>query len=783
MAGFFNKVIDKLYKREVDRSKFDTIFKQINLDNFFNSLSYYVDPDELALKVGDRRVLNKLYYDGEIYAAVDKRLAALLTTKLVLKSDSDEVLRFMEDQIMPHERQLKQDFWWSIPYGYNVEQIIYDEDRSGRVRGFQKEEFWRFQPMPDLVHVRLRFGGVRSEDVSYQDVLDYGKWVLTVNNGTTANPRGDAMFTRLYLAWLFKCNDWDLWMKFAERYALGFLHGKTPDPEDVEGMRLALQTAQKGSVLATTTNDSIDYIQPSRDSSIFDIIDTKTTDLFYRVILGETQTSMMAERGSSASADVHNQVRLEKTLNDINIVESSIEETMRQIAAVNGIDPSLVPTANLIYEQGLETARASRDQILSATGQLKFTKKYWLENYGFEEDEIEVIEPQTAPQNSFFVPQKKSLFLSDAEQLEHIGLDGCSECGGVRDIKYAPGDKELKQREDIVSFLSRNQGQPIDIELVISSILTAEDEDDLDQNLLSLFDEDDPAFSDTFTLATYNAAAQGARQGNPKKLSDDETDGFLLSATSDIQFTTKKDVQFEQSINILRDRVAVTKYYYDKLPQDLRRLSFYAAGLEKLREIELVKRSLANAIDSGNSFKQWRDSLDTEAVRNLSKARLETVYRNNVNTVYNQSMRYNAGTSEVTPYLEYTSVGDSDTRPTHLALDGVIKKADSDFWNKYTPPIGHNCRCGVINLTLEEAKAKGISRGRSLANFPKPEAGFGDKSDKTYGNVLSPTRSAALKAIEKLPNTSPYKSRFKNSLDNVDRKVAIWWESVKNIFE
>lgn len=766
MANFFTNVLDKLYKREVDPSKFEALFKKIDFDNFFKTLSFYVDPDELALKVGDRRVLNKLYYDGEIYAAVDKRLVALLTTKLVLKSPSVEVQKFMEDQILPFERQLKQDFWWAIPYGFGVEQIIYNEDRSGRVVGFQKEEFWRFQPMPDLIHVKPRYSTFGS---TTNEILDYGKWVLTVNNGTANNPRGDAMFSRLYLAWLFKCNDWDLWMKFAERYALGFLHGKTPDPDQVHELKQALETAQKGSVIATTTNEEITYIQPSRDSSIFDIIDSKTTDLFYRVILGETQTSIMAARGSSASAEVQNDVRLEKTLNDINIVERSLEETMRQIAAVNGIDEKLVPTANLIYEQGLETARATRDQVLASTNQIKFTKKYWIDNYGFEEDEIELITPS---QNTFFSPDKKKSFLSDTQKLEYVGVDGCHECGGVKSIKYAPGDKELEQREDVVAFLTRNQGQPLDIELVISSIMTAEDEDDLEENLLSLFNEDDPGFVDVFTEASYYAASLGARRGNPQKLDPSQTD---------IALATKKDVTFEHSLELLKNRVAVTKYYYDELPKELRSLAFYVSGLEKLREIEMIKSSLDNAISQGNSFAQWRDSLDTDTIRNLADSRLETVYRNNVNTVYNQSMRYNAGTSDVTPYLMYTAVGDSDTRPAHLALDGTIKKADSEFWDKYTPPIGHNCRCGVVNMDLDTAKEMGISRAPA-SSFPKPEKGFGDASNKTYGNVLAPTKQAALKAIDSLPNSSPYKSRFKNSLDQVDRKVAIWWDTVKNKF-
>ncbi len=339
--------------------------------------------------------------------------------------------------------------------------------------------------------------------------------------------------------------------------------------------------------------------------------------------------------------------------------------------------------------------------------------------------------------------------------------------------------KEVKEREEIVEYLVRVQPEPLDFSLVLNSVLAADNARDMDSNLISIFDQDDPRFLDNFTQASFYAAALGARAGNPKRLKPEETD-VELSQT--INLTTAKEVSFKYAVGLLKNRVAVTKYYYDDLPKDLRALSFYVSGLEKLREIELIKTSLSNAFENGLSFQQWKNSIDLKAFEDLSAARLETVYRNNINTVYNQSMRYNAGTSDVTPYLQYSAVGDSVTRPQHLELDGTIKKADSDFWDRFMPPIGHNCRCSVINLTEEEALDLGVSR-RSIEGVLQPDEGFGDRDNKTYGNVLNPTRQASEKALKQLPNNSPYRSRFQNSIDNVGKKVDIWWEGVKNNFE
>ena len=50
------------------------------------------------------------------------------------------------------------------------------------------------------------------------------------------------------------------------------------------------------------------------------------------------------------------------------------------------------------------------------------------------------------------------------------------------------------------------------------------------------------------------------------------------------------------------------------------------------------------------------------------------------------------------PFLQYQAVMDGNTRAEHAALNGVIKRVDSDFWDKYYPPNGWGCRCEVIQL-------------------------------------------------------------------------------------
>lgn len=240
----------------------------------------------------------------------------------------------------------------------------------------------------------------------------------------------------------------------------------------------------------------------------------------------------------------------------------------------------------------------------------------------------------------------------------------------------------------------------------------------------------------------------------------------------------KSDFDFVNAVAKIKNRVSVKKYYFEDLPQDIRSLAFTVSNLETLRQVEMVKQSLHNAIEKGQSFSSWRDNLDTSVLESLSSARLETVYRTNVHTVYNQSTRFNASTSKVTPYLMYSAVGDERTRPEHMKLDGTIKRADSIFWDKFTPPLGFKCRCSIIPITEAKAKSMGIS-DRSVDSFIEPEDLFGKGK---MGDVTSQVSKEAERAIADMPN-SALKSKFKEAQENVDGLVDIWWQKNKTIFE
>lgn len=504
-------IYDKLFKREIpqkNEKSYSSLYERVDVENFFQRLSYYHDP--IAHKhLGQNRKNLELIYknDSEIMAAVDKRLGALMTSEIKLETESEELKAFYEENLLKFKTQLIEDFWWSIPYGYNVEQIIYNPDRSGRVDGFSREQYWRFTPYADLKSVSLTSKSSFKSSQKVGELLPYGKWVLTVHKGTSFNPFGEALFSRLYIPYVFRCSGFDFYMTFLERFASGFLIGKNSQgsEESIKEMRQALDRAAKAASIVIPSDDDVTAIFPPNQGTAYKEFDDHILKIYLRAILGETQTSVIQDRGSSQSAEIHDGIRAEKTLFDIKIVERSFNETINQIALVNGFDLKANPVKiKIIASQGLESDRAERDSKLRQSGVVTFTKEYLTRHYGFEQDEIEVPEPVQANPLGF---SQKETFLTKEDELNLF--DKGRECKTCASIDFSQAPLNFDKVDDVVKLLKDLEVEPLDFDQVIAAVISAKSQKDLEKNLDALFYEDDPGFTEIMTKALYSMAAEG----------------------------------------------------------------------------------------------------------------------------------------------------------------------------------------------------------------------------------------------------------------------------------
>jgi SPP1 gp7 family putative phage head morphogenesis protein len=170
-----------------------------------------------------------------------------------------------------------------------------------------------------------------------------------------------------------------------------------------------------------------------------------------------------------------------------------------------------------------------------------------------------------------------------------------------------------------------------------------------------------------------------------------------------IPFDTPASVQIAEA---RRQRVLLPEGFY-RLSAEKRAQAFTVSGLARLDQVQAAADALARHIAEGGtlaSFQQWAKTQDW----GLPRHRLETIYRNAVQTAYNAGhWRRFEETKATRPFLMFDAINDARVRPSHLALDGVIRPVDDVFWATHSPPLGHRCRCRLVSLSAEQARARG----------------------------------------------------------------------------
>lgn len=195
--------------------------------------------------------------------------------------------------------------------------------------------------------------------------------------------------------------------------------------------------------------------------------------------------------------------------------------------------------------------------------------------------------------------------------------------------------------------------------------------------------------------------------------------------------------------------VVLPAVFYGDLPAAARSFAWTVSGLTTLAQIEHVRDLAAQAVADGGTLREFQRAVEQDdEVLALPAGRVETVFRNAVQTAYHAGRwEHYEASREALPYLMYDAINDSRTRPAHRAMDGTIRRIDDPWWATHSPPCGHNCRCGTIQLTAEQAKARG-----GATDNPRGEADEGWGHNPRIGHEAD---LAALEAarLDQLPPT------------------------------
>jgi hypothetical protein len=156
---------------------------------------------------------------------------------------------------------------------------------------------------------------------------------------------------------------------------------------------------------------------------------------------------------------------------------------------------------------------------------------------------------------------------------------------------------------------------------------------------------------------------------------------------------------YEDALKWMEQRqIVLPDEYYGKMSDIQKLRAFSVAQITTLDELAAIHESLMTAIDTGQTMAQWKtgilNSPDTLEAAGLSKARLDNIFRTNVQHAYMMGITSQQETPKALkrrPFFQYDAINDSRTRVEHGAMDNFIARHDDPVWQRWTPICGYRC--------------------------------------------------------------------------------------------
>ena len=218
--------------------------------------------------------------------------------------------------------------------------------------------------------------------------------------------------------------------------------------------------------------------------------------------------------------------------------------------------------------------------------------------------------------------------------------------------------------------------------------------------------------------------------------------------TSDFINAFKKP--FLEAINYMKKKSIMPTTSWNDIVGKAHQKTFTIAKVTKLDMLQDVQDLLISSMQNGMSWADFKNdflslvsqkgwvvdpSLPAEEKKIKKPWRIETIFRTNMQNSFatgrwDQMMK----STKLLPYLQYDAVDDSQTRPAHKALDGIIARYDDPLWEKFAPTNGYNCRCRLNVVPDPNPPEKDISSG-----VGRIEDKIDEKSGMPYSIYTTPS--------------------------------------------
>lgn len=332
-------------------------------------------------------------YDAHVASCVQSRKAGVLSLNWEInrggtKSIESEFIEKIFKKL--NLRQVISEMLDAPLYGFKPIEIYWGE-MDGKIVPKElkgKPPWWFFFDSNNL----LRF---KNKNTPYGVLVPNKKFLILQNNATYDNPYGEAILAKCYYPVIFKKGGLKLWSIFTQKYGMPFLHGKIglgKGQEEALELFNVLEKLQQDGIAVTEEEVNIEILESAKTSSadVYKNLLHFCNAEISKAILSQTLTTEQGDTGSYAMSQTHLQVRKDVIDADRQLVEYWLNKLIEWVIEFNFETVGEVPRFTMYEEQDVDMNLAQRDQILSSTNQIKFTKEYFKRSYGFKDDEIEV---------------------------------------------------------------------------------------------------------------------------------------------------------------------------------------------------------------------------------------------------------------------------------------------------------------------------------------------------------------------------------------------------------
>jgi phage gp29-like protein len=695
--------------------------------------------------------------DANIAALWEKRVKAVLALPRTIRAAdasplAEEIAVFVHTalaliplRVVPISNTLE-----AVLKGVAINEVLWERQTRGALAG-------AWLPVDVIDRPMWRFGW-SAKDRSLHVVPHPGRTApvpappmkfQVLSYGTKDNPWGRALLDRLYWVWYLKRHASKFWSVFVERFAQPLVKGTYPFKADQDVANKAnedrllaiLSSIRTGSSIALPSGLDITFLEASRggDASYSSFVSwlERAQGL---LLLGEVDTSGLARgAGSFAKALISNEVRLETVQHDAHLLGSFESDTLIRWLVLLNYGPD-APIPKSVYDATDAADRSQRmrgittalnDGVPVPLGYYRMTMRIPV-----PVENEPVVQPR--PPYPAFEPgtglahgPRRSESVVGAQLIAPLAASA----NPLPGARVETRDRQLQAvATHFAPTLTTHYAAHLDRLL---ALLVEDPTHPLDR--LTATHPPTPA-AEALTTAQIHGAGLAL-------LHAQEDLGALRLATPD---DWRNATTPRAAVDFWTAHLGLYSDTFQSLSDITERIAVATTALAEgalLTDLHAILQA-STSLDPAALQAQLRHLYETHGLLPHAPHHADLILANNVQQAAH-TIRYEQTVANPTairqiPYLFWWTMADDRVRQrplhNHAVMHFRVFAIDHPIWKTWWPPAGHNCRCGIGTLTVEEAQLLGLVGSEPTGPWPTapgtggpalPDPGFQRKPNLT----------------------------------------------------